>query len=558
MSTVSLQMIVKDEYQNVLFLLTQAAPYFDEINLTVSDRLTADQLKKAAPKTVNVQYRKWTGRFDEARNANLEMCTTDLFFWLDADDEFDFAAVPQLVEIADQNNIDSIFLPYNYAQDDQGNCITRHWRERLIRTGKGYESRGWVHETFITDEPVVSHKVNFEVIHHSDGEHVQESIQRNHSILEKAFEETNDPRYLHYLGMSYFSHGEYEKSATYLSDYLEVGGSIEDTYRALSVISECAYHLGKEDMALEYASKTIVLKPEYPMGYWLMAQYEADQGNWKEALEWVNTSMTKPDPDTLSVYDPSARERAILIAAQAEFMLANYNQALAWLRKIPKNTTALTLFEDFHKEADAETFVNLLPKIRKFFNNDRQLFAALCHDIKYDTRIKQLRNIATAPATWGDKDVTIFCGQGYEEWSPATMDKGMGGSEEAIVYLSRELSKLGYSVTVYGEVTEPLLDTTVEPKEYAVQYLPWKEIDTRDNFNIFISWRAPQYLERIKAKVKLCDVHDVLPVDLIKPSADVKYLVKSQYHRNLYPDVPDDKFVIIGNGISKEQFSDLS
>jgi tetratricopeptide (TPR) repeat protein len=549
MSTVALQMIVKDEYDAVLRLLTQATDYFTEVNLTVSDKATAEKLKTSTPKTVNVQYRKWTDRFDEARNANLEMCTTDYFFWLDADDEFDFRAIPQLVEIADKNNIDAIFLPYNYAQDEQGNCITRHWRERLLRRSKGFESRGWVHETYISDEPYTSHKVNVEVKHRTDSDHAADSVERNHLILEKAYAATDDPRYLHYLGMSYFSHHEYEKSAELLSRYLEVGGSMEDSYRAMSVISECAYHLNKHDLALEYATKCATLKPEYPQAYWLLAQYEADQENWAEALEWIKVSETKPDPETLSVWDPSSRERAALIGAQAEFMLGNYNAALAYLRKIPNNKTALDLFPSFQDEADAEAFVTLLPKIVKFFDSPLALWSVLCHDIKYDTRIKALRNIATTPQKWDSKSVVIFCGQGYEEWGPHTLDQGMGGSEEAVVYLAPQLQKLGYDVTVFGEVAEPF-------QKDGVNWVPWKEIDTRDEFNIFISWRAPQYLEKVNARVKLADIHDIIPASIVKDYPDVTYLVKSQYHRDLYPHLPDDKFAIIGNGISKEQFRD--
>jgi tetratricopeptide (TPR) repeat protein len=550
MATVALQMIVKDEFVPVEAIIDDAYDYFDQINLTVSDKTTANKLKKTYPQEkFNIVWREWNGRFDEARNENLKLCSTDFFFWMDADDTFDFGAIAELVDIADRNDIDAIFLPYNYAQDEQGNCITRHYRERLIRNDVGYESRGWVHETWISDQNIRTHRIDSpEVVHHTSHEKTLESIERNHDILVKAYAETDDPRYLHYLGMSYFSHKEYEKSAELLSKYLEVGGSVEDSYRALSVISECAYHLGQEDMALEYASKTIVLKPEYPMGYWLMAQYEADQENWQEALEWVKTSLTKPDPDTLSVYDPSARERAILIGAEAEFKLGNYNRALAYLRKIPNNKDAIELMDHFVNEADAETFVKLLPKMVKFFHNKESLYEALCDDMRYDVRLRSLRNAATTPTAWTDKSLVIFCGEGYEEWNPGTLDKGMGGSEEAVVYLAPLLQKLGYNVTVYGEVEKR---TTFD----GVRWVPWKEIDLRDQFNIFVSWRSPQVLKMVNAKKKVLDLHDVIPENLLDVD-NVTFFVKSQFQRDLYPNIPDDRFVIIGNGIHKEQFHD--
>lgn len=560
MSTVALSMIVKDEFEQVYQLLDKALGAFDQIVVVVSDKPTYNKLTKIdyrgldyAPK---FYYREWNNRFDEARNFALSKVTTDFFFWLDADDSFDFRAIPQLVEIADANNIDAIFMPYNYMQDAQGNCITRHWRERLVRLGRGYSWRGWVHETCISDEKVVTHKVDFEVKHNATIEDAKHSYERNHAILEEAYAETKDPRYLHYLGMSYFTAQDYEHAGELLTDYLQVGGSIEDVYRTLGLLSECAYHLGKFDLALEYATKCATLKPEYPMAYWLLAQYEADQGNYEEALEWVKVSETKPDPQTLSVWDPSSRSRATLIAARSLFMLGRFNQALAQIRKIENLAEVQDVLPDFYDQADAETFINLLPKIRKFFHNDESLYESLCDAIRYDERVRPLRYKVKRPVEWDDKSIVIFCGQGYEEWGPHTLDKGMGGSEEAIIYLSRELSKLGYNVTVYGEVDNVTYDTTVEPKEYNVRYLPWKQIDMRDKFNIFVSWRAPQYIEKVNAKVKLVDVHDVLPKEIVKNYPDVTYLVKTAYHSSLLPEDVDRK--VIGNGIVKEQFSDTT
>jgi tetratricopeptide (TPR) repeat protein len=560
MSTVALSMIVKDEFDQVKRLLEEAHFYFNELNLVVSDKPTANKLKKyikdsRGPSKINIKWREWNNRFDEARNVAMEMCTTDYFFWIDADDSFDFSAIPQLVAIADENSIDAIFLPYNYAQDSRGNTITHHWRERLIRLNRGYSWRGWVHETCITDDKnAVSHKVDFEVKHHNSPEHARASAERNHNILLVAYDETQDPRYLHYLGMSFFTKQEYDTAAELFTEYLKVGGSIEDTYRTLGLLSECAYFLDQLDLALEYAAKCATLKPEYPMAYWLLAQYEADQDQFAEALEWVKVSEAKPDPDTLSVWDPTSRERARIIAARSLFMLGRYNEALAWLKKVPAdNEDVQKIYEDFLTEADLETFITMLPKMKKFFHNDESLYESLADDVRYDTRLLPLRNKVNRPVEWGDKSIVIFCGQGYEEWGPHTLDKGMGGSEEAVIYLSRELSKLGYQVTVYGEVDNPLRDTTVEPKEYDVQYLPWKRIDVRDKFNIFISWRAPQYIEKIDAKVKLVDIHDVLPKEIVKNFPDVTYMVKTQYHSDLLPEDVDRK--VVGNGIVKEQFS---
>lgn len=551
MSTVALNMIVKDEYESVTQLLELGHSYFDEINLTVSDKPTANKLSKLLKDNskIKIQWREWNDRFDEARNENFAMSTCDYNFWLDADDTFDFRAIPKLVEIADEGQYGAIFLPYNYAQDEYGNCITRHWRERLTRRSLPFEWRGWVHESQICDEPYSSHRVNVEVVHHSTSEHSKESLERNHKILEAAFKATDDPRYIHYLGMSYFTLKDWDHSIKILTKYMDVGGSPEDIYRSLCFISEAYYHKRDVPKALENAMRASILIPEYPMAYWLLAQYESDQENWSEALEWLRVSESKPDPITLSVWDPSSRDRAILMAARCEFMLGNYNTALAWLRKIEKTPEAQELMEDFIEEADRETFMKLLPKVSKYFESKASLWSSLKKDIKYDNRLRALREAVTRPRTWEDDEIAILCGQGYEEWGPHTLDKGMGGSEEAVIYLTRELAKLGWRVTVYGEVPHRITDGSVE-------YLPWQEFDTRDEFNVFVAWRAPGFTERIKAKVKLADIHDIIPKDLVKPYPDVTYMVKSNFHRDLYPDVPSEKFVVVGNGIEKGQFND--
>jgi len=559
MSTVSLQMIIKDEYEEANSLVTRGLEVFDAVNLTVSHKPTANKLRKAfeGVAKVTVKWREWTDRFDEARNANFALCKTDYAFWLDADDDFDFRAIPKLVDIADGEGVDAIFLPYNYAQDEQGNCITRHWRERLVRMDVGFEWRGWVHESLISDKPYNRKDVNQEVVHHTSPGHAKESVGRNHDILVKAAEATLDPRYIHYLGMSYFTMGDYEQSIETLLDYIEVGGSADDIYRSMNLISEASYYLKNVKDAIDYALQAAALIPEYPMAYWLLAQFEADQDNFAEGLEWIRVSESKPDPQTHTIWDPTSRERATLIGARCLYMLGQYNEALAYLRKIPQNKSAQEIYPDFLAAADEETFVKVLPKMRKYFSSDEALYRSLNRDMQLDNRLRALRNIATKPQTWADNSIVIFCGQGYEEWGPHTTDKGMGGSEEAIVYLSRALAEKGYRVTVYGEVPHEIWDHEWKPKNGLMfpEYRPWKEMDPRDQFNVFVAWRAPAFTEQINAKVKIVDVHDIIPQDAVKDYDDTTYFVKSNYHRELYPKLADGKFRVIGNGIVKEQFN---
>lgn len=568
--TVALTMIVKDEYKQVFDLLQKASPFFDQIVLVVSDKTTANKLGKCswASPDFTVKYREWTNKFDEARNYALSLVKTDYWFWLDADDTFDFSVIPEIVDLAEQNGFDQILLPYNYAQDEQGNCVAFHWRERLMRTSHPFTWKGWVHETPISDLPYKAHRVNATITHVNSNEHTQESLERNHAILLAATKETDDPRYQLYLGTSFYSLRKYGEALEILDKFIKVSGNVEDVYRALLCMSECAMNMERPSAAMQYAMQAAAQIPEYPQAYRLMAQWEAAQKNWHEAIEWVKVSETKPMPQGFGVFDPNGQDDARLIAAQANYFLQNYNESLKWTRMMKRsNPNRQHIEEDVLEEADAETFVTLLPKFRRYFTSDRDLYGALCYDLKYDLRLRGLRDIVVKPKTWSDNSIVILCGESFEEWGPHTLDKGMGGSEEAVVYLSRELAKLGWEVTVYGPVDEKIWDGELTDED-AVKlakagripfvpptYLPWKEINKSDNFNVFVGWRAPEFTEHIKAKVKVADIHDVLNKSSVKNYADVTYFVKSNWHRNLYPDLADDKFRVIGNGIKKEQFN---
>lgn len=576
--TVALQMIVKDEYDQVYDLLSGAEnefgnrvrgawPYFDEINLTVSDKATANKLRKNLPHPrFHVKWREWTDDFAAARNENFAMATTDYVFWLDADDQFDFSQIPKLVSLAEKGEYVVIYLPYNYAQDEAGRCVARHWRERLIKRSHPFEWRGRVHETYISDKPYKSTRVKSEVLH-AGGAHHADSVERNHKILLKAAAETDDPRYLHYLGLSHYTRGENQQAINILSDFVKLSGWDEEIYRSYCIMAEAAYALDKVDLAKMYAMGAAAMMPSYPQAYWLMTQFEADQDNFAAGLEWAKVAINKPIPQSMSIVDPTNVSRTWLVGARCAYMLSDYKTAWEWIQQIPDEPLAQEFIPLFRESAEKEVFLKLLPTIRPYFATDNALWSALEESVKYDGRAMALRELAVEPKTWDDKSIVIFCGKSFEEWGPDTLDQGMGGSEEAIVYLSRELARMGWWVTVYNERDEGYRD--IEPGRIRpgvdsldqwgklfkpVQYLPWRYFDKRDKFNVVVGWRTPGFVAPLDAKVKITDLHDIIPT--VPDLPDVTYFVKSKFQRDLYPDLPDEKFKIVGNGICKDHFND--
>lgn len=569
MATVSLQMIIKNETAAVIDLIrhnSAALEVFDAINLTVSDKKAANVLKRELnyPK-VKIVHRPWNDNFADARNDNLTMCDTDYFFWVDADDAFDFNEIPKLVDYAEANDFEAIYLPYNYGRDEDGHVVAVHDRERLIRTDAGFTWRGAIHESLLKEGSFRAKRLQTPVVDHLSKD-IEGSKMRNHKILKTQVVgvDNPDPRYVYYYGISCFGVGEYREAIKWLNEYMKVGGWDEELYRALIKISESYFMIDDYANACDAALKAAGMLPHYPDAYLNLARYEYAYEHWQECIEWVEVGLAKPPVQTMSVKNPQQFEIAKLYYAVSLYNLDKHKAAYLAMQNVAPHLRG-DLLDGFKQQANLETFIKLIPELIPYLSA-QAIWDNIPDSLKYDNRLKWLRNKMIMPKKWDDNSIVIFCGAGYEEWGAHTLDKGMGGSEESIVYLSRELAKLGYEVTIYNETPE----TYVDPVEYldgrvktnngrfvegkGVIYKPWREFDNRDQFNIISIWRAPSYAEKVKAKKILIDMHDVLDPDAVIDVPPAIYMVKSQYHRNLYPHLPDEKFAIIGNGIIKQQF----
>jgi glycosyltransferase involved in cell wall biosynthesis len=93
-----------------------------------------------------------------------------------------------------------------------------------------------------------------------------------------------------------------------------------------------------------------------------------------------------------------------------------------------------------------------------------------------------------------------------------------------------------------------------------VTYKPFWEFNYRDKQDVAIIWRVVKVLDaEINATKIFLDMHDVVSDGEFTESRlkrVTKVMVKSQFHRSLFPSVPDDKICVIPNGL--EIYKDLS
>jgi glycosyltransferase involved in cell wall biosynthesis/tetratricopeptide (TPR) repeat protein len=150
--------------------------------------------------------------------------------------------------------------------------------------------------------------------------------------------------------------------------------------------------------------------------------------------------------------------------------------------------------------------------------------------------------------------VSIFCGPGFEKWSPDQIDKyGLGGSETAVVHVAKHLSRSNTRVTVFAEY-EGIRD--------GVRYRSHKKWRPDIPSWLLIGWRHPEIFDQpTGANHNWIWLHDVDAGDRITEETMQRVdtiLVVSEWHKahvlERYPFLKPEQVVIVYNGIDPERF----
>jgi glycosyltransferase involved in cell wall biosynthesis len=587
----SLTIISKDGEERLKNLLPKVKQHVDEIIVVIPPEDSAKKYLESEGVNVIVQdftqavepeiiekMAEWGIEVDEdyrlfnfaaARNVSLEAATGDYVLWLDDDDE------PQGIEnlrefIIKNPNSDVFYANYDYYRDDEGNSVSDHIRERVVRRGeftwKGGKL-GLIHETLLPTSDLfdplsaeIDKKV-FQVKHHSD--HVDASSMRNHVALLYEYIKTNgeDPRTTLYLGVEFFNRGMFEDCIKIMLEYVKVGGSIEDRFSAWLKVGE-AYELIQRPESARNAFLTAMTEmPNRPDAYLQIGESYFNEKQWVKAIDFIQTGLSKKMPKTMQILDVTRYTfRPAVNLCLAYLELDKPDDAFQWFVKAAKmNPNHPWIRENAHifkesKDIDeyVKAFVKLGQLSQKMYPKTLpKLATAIPDDLMSQDLLLDFKARYTTPKIWSNKSVVFFCSSAFEDWGPESLVNGCGGSEEAVIQLSKELVKLGWEVTVFNNCIK-------EQVKNGVNWVRFERFNPRDIFNVLISWRHNSFLDPKIASKKFIDMHDV-PTELRlypeKDMKDVKIMVKSQYHRTTFPTIKnDDIFVQIPNGIDTAQF----
>ena len=610
MSKVALTMIVKGtdkEPERLERALSSIAPFVDGIFITLTTPANmvkeAEKVCKKYNAHISYYLDKWVAtkeavewlkeffgyephmrlgdslfRFDDARNYNLSQVPKeyDWIVWMDTDDIFRGAdKLKALAEQADEKKIEAVYFNYLYqvelVDNKIRNVIIEHLRERLVKNNNHFKWIAPIHETLIEQTPTnKTDSMDCDVVHLADQEDRISSLTRNLRNLELSIYETQgkDPRHIYYLAKAFFDirKPEYDdKTIPLIHTYLEgehKSGWPEERAQAYEYLSEIYRRRNELNNAIKSCMNALIEQPENPTIMLNVAITYIMKQEWQRALFWVRQASSLPTPKTTLVHNPRDIQGMTLeVLYNASLNLgkidAAHTAAHQMIELMPENENIQNIvkfIDNLKTQRDVSLRVVELARYLEQtgeFHKIKPLLAS-CPAIAEQTPfVSELRMKNNPPKPWGESEIALFCGPGFTPWSPKLLDHPsdnfLGGSEEAVVCMSRKLAALGWSVTVYAD---PAND---EGEHDGVLYLPYYKFNRLDNFNILIAWRQPKFFEQdIKYKQGYVWLHDIQnPLDYTKEAIEKtnKFLFLSKWHRDNVPDLPEEKVFVSTNGI---------
>ena len=556
--SLSLCLIVKADNEESKLLdrcLSFVSPYVQEICITITgENKKCEQVcKKYGAK---VSHFKWVNDFSKARNFNFSQATGDYILWLDSDDVLKGAELlPGLIQKMSEEKIDTGVMNYLYDFDEHKQCTVKHLKTRIVKNDGCVTWVGELHEDFRENRQITGYFIeDIEVLHLTSKKRVEVNTKRNIEIAKEALErDKDDPRGYWLVANALRMDGDPE-AEEYFRDFIRMSESDDEKYLAylnLSVMGE----------NVKDALQALYLRPTYPDAYFKLAELCYKEKRYDTAINFIEIGLQMPIPDKeIIVYNPRDYDYNPLVMLMHIYSdMGKTEKALLTAQKLVKMFPNDPKLEKYRQmfEGDFKDIINAkkyLKKAQKIKNKDKlkTYLDTLPEQVRQHPEICYFYNNNFHKETSSGKDLTIYCYLTAKYWNPdIAMSDGIGGSEEAIVNLAEKLSK-DWNVTVYNNCKKVGRYGNVEYRH------SW-EYNVRDKVDMTIIWRHPKPVDHNPNSTHIVvDLHDVLPeAEFTKERLEKidKIFVKTKAHRDLYPNIPDDKFAIIPNGVDPSLFN---
>lgn len=515
---------------------------------------------------------EWVHDFAKARNFNFSQVPKeyDWIIWSDADDVW--RGLEKLREVIDKHpHVDGFGFWYLYDWDEFKKPVVVHRKTMIIRNDQSARWVGAIHEDLEPLRQVEVHLVEgIERLHLSNTERSMVNAQRNVDIAKRQVKDSpHDPRSYWNLANSQFGVSDFEGSRQTFEKFLKESHSEEEIYLAHVRLADVYKALGKRDDCTRELQTAIGIYPSLPDAYLQLAYNYYNFGDMDQAEKYCLQGMIKrPQIMKMIVYNPRDYDyNPMMLLAKVYYQKSRPDLMLpllkGCLRIYPNDDKLKQMVKDGEK--DKKMLAKALEKVQKLQKIKdktklKQELDKLPEDLKSHPAIAVIRNTNFVKEESSGKDLVIYCGNTIHQWNPELFKtKGFGGSEEAVIHLAEEFAKLGWNVTVYNNCGHKEYVQIYYKMEnnmgipFKVTYKPFWEWNYRDKQDVVILWRWAKPLDaEINAPKIFLDLHDVIPEGELnekRMERVTKVFVKTKFHRSLFPNVPDNKFCIVPNGL---------
>mgnify|MGYP001613618219 FL=1 len=576
--TLALCMIVKASDDEAVLLrraLSTIAPFIDKIYITITGQ-NAECEKVCKEFNAEISHFEWINDFSAARNFNYKQAKEDYIMWIDADDLVKNAhLIPGTMEKIGTDNcvVDAIVMDYLFDFNELGFCTVRHLKTRIIKNDGCVEWVSPLHEDFKKNREIIAfYSEDIEIIHRKPQGGFEESKTRNMKIAEESLKKLpDDPRSYFLMANAHIGMNEPKEAIKYFGEFIRRSSSDEEIYLAYLRLADQFRAIWNPIKAIDFAMQALKVRPWYPDAYLSLGITYFEEGELEKAEEFALMGLRKAEEDTryktnMIVWNPRDYDfNPLLLLIKIYINQEKPREALKCMEQALKVMPGHPI-EKLKKRIEKE--IKELDKIEKLLikaenikdkGKLKKFLDSLPEDFRSHPGVSHFYNRNFVKVKSSGKDLVIFCTHTSGHWNPdVAQNKGIGGSEEAIINLAPRFQKLGWNVTVYANIGH-------REKYYdGVLWKPWWSWNYRDKQDVTIIWRHAKMLDfGINSDVVVVDSHDVMdyPYEFNQKRQNVldRIFVKTKAHKEVIQHyskvkIPDEKFAIIPNGLNVPDF----
>jgi tetratricopeptide (TPR) repeat protein len=285
-------MIVKNEEKNIGDLLGDLQGVVDEI-VVVDTGSTDGTLDILQSYGVTIGSFAWCDDFSAARNASIDLASSEYLLWLDADDRVDSACRDELLKLKASlpgDGLSAYLLTVLSEAEDQNG--TMGIQLRIFPNLPGVRFEGRLHEQitpslrrvpgmrFVKADAVIRHMGYF---HEED---VEAKGRRNLRIQLRDLEDGNASAMQHfYIAMSYHAVRDWENCLEYIEKARAISQQENWFKYSFNLSTECHLKRGHIDAALQEARRGTLLFPDSGTMHYNLGAVCLKAGDYPQCVE---------------------------------------------------------------------------------------------------------------------------------------------------------------------------------------------------------------------------------------------------------------------------------